>query len=216
MYTDVKDCQYYMYSMLTSFEKAVYYKKIYEFLDRLAWEYPSFKQWYLSIFEENKEIKLEREIIICEKELTIAGIAILKASNFEKKICTLRVGKKFQKQGIGHRLMELSFEWLQDELPMITMNKMKQYQFQSLLNYYGFGLEQAKRNYYHVFSTELVYNGVLPEKKVFFNKIELLDIKTLYKKFVRSGSFDFNKFLEECINKWYKNENCRTKEMIQH
>ncbi len=211
MITTGNHCVYYKYSVLSSFEKAIYYEKIDRFLNQLAWEYPGFQQWYGALFHTNKELVCGREIIICEMGLSIAGIAILKSNEWEKKICTLRVAKPFQKQGIGRRLVECSFEWLQDDRPMITINKRKQHQFQPLFDYYGFSLEQKKWNYYRIFGTELVYNGLLPERKVLFPKMKLLDIQVLYDKFRRCGGYDFNKFLENCIKNWCEKEGCLRK-----
>lgn len=209
MITTIMDNQYFKYSMLSSLEKSLYYDKIYKFLCRLTWEYPDFKQWYNGLFKANRELYVEREIIICEYNLRIAGIAILKSNDSEKKICTLRVAKEFQRQGIGRRLMELSFEWLEDEHPMITMHKMKQYQFKSLLEHYNFKLEQQQKSYYNIFSTEFVYNGMLPEKELLLNKIELLDMDRIYKTFILAGEFDFNKFLEKYVNNWYEKKYCK-------
>ena len=52
----------------------------------------------------------------------------------------------------------------------------------------------------------MVYNGILPEKKLMFNKIELLDIEELCRRFIQTNNLDFNKFLEECLAVWYKRE----------
>ena len=38
------------------------------------------------------------------------------------KICTLRVLKKYRNNGIGHKLIELSMEYLNTEKPMIIKN----------------------------------------------------------------------------------------------
>lgn len=216
MIKSITDNQYFKYSMLSHFEKKLYYKRIYSFISRLIWEYPGFKRWYDGLFNENKELNPEREIIICEKNCLLAGIAILKSDTEEQKICTLRVAKEFQKQGIGRELMRQSLEWLQNDYPLITMHKIKEHEFSSLLNYYGFQLDQEQRNYYNIFSTELVYNGILPEKKILFNKIELLDIRQLYGVFARSGKYDFDKFLEECVSRWLFRECQRRREMVTY
>lgn len=215
MITSIKEQQYFKYSTLSCLEQTLYYDKIYAFVSRLVWEYPGFKQWYTGLFNKQKQLNQYREIIICEKEFSIAGIAILKRDETENKICTLRVAKEYQRQGIGSRLMELSFEWLQDDFPMITMHKIKKHEFQPLLEHYGFKLEQKQRNYYNIFSTELVYNGVLPEKELYFNKIELLDVQKLYKKFVVTGKYNFNEFLDECIRVWQEKEYYRRIEMVK-
>ena len=205
---------YIRFSVLSPLEKSLYYSQIYVFLKRVCIEYPGFSKWYKDLFFSNKELQNGREIIICEKDYRMAGVAILKSAKNEKKICTLRVAGPFQRQGIGRTLMELSFDWLQDDKPLITMHKSKQHEFAPLLDYYGFVLEQTQRNYYHVFNTELSYNGVLPPKKLFFNKLEILDIDMWYKDFISSGKYDLTDFVEECINKWLIQEQKRQLEML--
>ena len=203
------DERYTKYSAFSFWEKKTYYNQIYVFLKWLNLEYPGFNTWYDNLFTENKELKSGREIIICEKEYSIAGIAILKSTEEEQKICTLRVAKRYQRQKIGKRLMELSFEWLQNDKPLLTMHSTKQHQFRHLMQYYGFELEQKNRNYYNIFSTELVYNGVLPAKKILFNRLERIDIDLFYKKYVSEGKYDLSEFVEACIHCWYIREQQR-------
>ena len=203
------DERYTKYSAFSFWEKKTYYNQIYVFLKWLNLEYPGFNTWYDNLFTENKELKSGREIIICEKEYSIAGIAILKSTEEEQKICTLRVAKRYQRQGIGKRLMELSFEWLHNDKPLLTMHSTKQHQFRHLMQYYGFELEQKNRNYYNIFSTELVYNGVLPAKKILFNRLERIDIDLFYKKYVSEGKYDLSEFVEACIHCWYIREQQR-------
>ena len=216
MIKTIKDQDYFRYSTLSELGKNMYYENLYSFVKYLNFEYPNFKYWYKALFKDDKSLVLGREIIICEKDFHIVGIAILKSDDFEKKICTLRVAKDYQRQGIGKKLMELSFEWLQDEKPIITMHRIKQSQFQPLLDYYGFKLEQKQRNYYHIFSTELVYNGILPEKKFLEGKIEILDIQKIYEKFILEGNRNISDILEECVNLWYKREQYRRMKMIEY
>ena len=199
-----KKNQYYQYSELSFSEKQIYKEYIYQFVRKLVWEYPRFSQWYRNLFSDEYELNPDREIIWCESNYSIAGVAILKSSEHEKKICTLRVDKKFQRQGIGTKLVEMSLEWLESDQPIITMHNRKQNEFASLLNYYGFKLEQTQPHYYNIFSTELVYNGALPEKK-----IELLDMKGLYQEFVKTGKSNFAAFMDERVYKWYIRENNR-------
>lgn len=208
--------RYSKYSAFSAFDKVMYYSQIYDFLKRLNIEYPGFYKWYRGLFLENKELQNNREIIICEREYCIVGVVILKSTEEEKKICTLRVASPFQRQGIGKKLMEMSLEWLQEDKPLITMHKSKQHEFAALLEYYGFVLEQKQWSYYNIFSTELIYNGILPEKKTIFNKMEIMDIDIWYKNFIVSRSNNLKEFVEECISKWYKREQKRRIEMFNY
>lgn len=167
------------------------------------------------MFLEAAELKSNREIIICENELKIAGIAILKKDKEEKKICTLRVAKEFQHQGIGHQLVEMCMKELYTDRPMITLHQNKLNQFEKLLDYYNFELEQTQKHYYSIFSTELVFNGFLPEKKILFNQIELIDIERIYEYFCRSGKVNFEEDLEACVRCWYNREQIKERVMIE-
>lgn len=152
---------YYKYSDIPFFEKPLYYELIYQFIRRLSFEYPYFINWYKGLFTSYNELKLDREIIICESNYKIVGLSILKSSEYEKKIWTLRVDRKYQHQGIGKKLIQLSLEWLENDYPIITIHKSKQIQFDSLLKYYGFKLEQELPYYYNTFDTERIYNNIL-------------------------------------------------------
>ena len=132
-------------------------------------------------------------------DLIDLGDAILKNDDIEKKICTLRVAKRFQKQGIGQHLMELSFEWLNDDKPLITIHNSKKHEFNKLFKRYNFELEEKKWGYYRLFRTELVYNGSLPEKNFFFNRMEMIDLEKEIRQFLLSGRDDFKLFIDEWL-----------------
>lgn len=158
--------RYFLYSSLPEETQQKYKNKIYKFLWHLVFEYKGFRNWYQNLYEEGFELKSNREIIICEREAQIIGIAIIKNDLHEKKICTLKVARKYQNQGIGHHLVEMCIRQLHISKPMITLHKSKFHQFEKLLNDYSFELKQTCKHYYSYFSTELVFNGLLPEKKI--------------------------------------------------
>ncbi len=94
--------RYSMYSTFSAFEKVLYYSQIYAFLKRLNIEYPGFSKWYKGLFLKNKELQDGREIIICEREYCIAGIAILKSTEEEKNLyltcsCSISAARDRQK-----------------------------------------------------------------------------------------------------------------------
>ena len=206
---------YFLYSTLSDELKALYYKELFIFTGKLIFEYPGFKSWYKSLFTSKYNLCAGREIIICEADYKIVAVAILKSNFQEKKICTFRVEKGYQRQGIGKEMMEMAFEWLESDSPIITLHRNKYEQFSKLLNYYNFNLEQTQKHYYNPFSTELVYNGVLPEKKVFLNAIEIADTKKIYEKFIAMGCRDVNEYINSCIENWYRKEKCRQYQLLQ-
>ena len=190
---------YFNYSELSPDQKRLYYIQIQNFLKKLVYEYSGFQKWISELFLSDGLLKADREIIICECNFQLAGIAILKNNDIEKKICTLRVAKPFQKQGIGQHLMELSFEWLNEDKPLITIHNSKKHEFKKLFERYNFELEEKKWGYYHLFSTELVYNGFLPEKNFLLNRIEIIDLQEEIKRFFLSGENDFKLFIDQWL-----------------
>lgn len=207
--------RYYLYTSLSHDLKKIYQCEIYKFLSRLVFEYQGFKCWYKELYANESELKNDREIIICEDEVHILGIAIIKNGLNEKKICTLRVAQEYQHQGIGHNLIEMCMRQLHTDAPMMTLHKSKFNQFSKLLDYYDFKLEQAQKHYYSIFSTELVFNGFLPEKRLDFSKIELMDMGRIYRTFILSGKKDFEDYVDACIRYWYCREQMRPLNILE-
>lgn len=190
---------YFKYSELPPEQMSLYYTQIRKFVKKLVFEYTDFRKWFLKLFQNGAVLKEGREILLCECDYQLAGIAILKNDGNEKKICTLRVAKTFQRNGIGQNLMELSFEWLNEDKPLITIHDSKRREFKKLFERYDFQLEEERKGYYRLFSTELVYNGVLPEKQFLLNRIEVIDLQKEIEKYILSGEKDFNMFIERWL-----------------
>lgn len=203
---EINGFKYIHYSELNPLDKSFYFTKVYSFLRMLVLEYPFFHQWYNKLFLLNNDLNNGREIIICQYNGEIAGVAILKRDSEECKICTLRVAKKYQRNGIGKKLVEFSMEWLENDKPFITVHKTKQKDFAQLFTYYNFKLEQKTWGYYSIFSTELAYNGILPKKSILLNKIEMVDIKKIILELMEFDCFDFNEVLNRCIEIWWQRE----------
>lgn len=212
MQREVSGLKIFKFSKCSNFEKRMYYSLISRFLSQLVLEYPGFFNWYNKLFTAQNELVLGREILIAEIDYQVAGVAILKNDGVEKKICTLRVGRKYRNQGIGHKLMESSFEWLGSEKPMVTVRKSKYKYFDSMFKYYGFDLAQEAKQYYSFLSTEFVFNGELPQKQILLNRVEIFDISQLCKMMIDSGKLDWDLLIEQCINLW----SCRERKILDY
>jgi hypothetical protein len=111
--------------------------------------YPGIVEWFNKIIKEIDEDNQKRElflaIVINEDNIELAGVLILKKTKFEKKICTIRVDKKFQKMGIGTKLFEKSFEYLETATPLITLPEecYEEGSYRSLFKKYNF-METSK------------------------------------------------------------------------
>lgn len=203
---NMKYYYYAAYSQLKYDNQQQYYQRLTVFLRKLVFEYPQFAGWFEGLFDSGFQLKPSREIILCEAEHVLAGVAILKKDKNEKKICTLRVDRGYRNNGIGKQLMQLSFEWLESEKPIITLHKSKYGQFESLLQYFDFNLEQKNRGYYHLFNTELVFNGILPEKNIVCREIELAETEHIIYQLLHHGTVSKGRILECCVSNWRSQE----------
>jgi len=137
-----------------------YFESIFLGIDQLTIEYPNFFCWYHKTVREGI-LNKERDILLVTVDYYIAGVAILKKTSTEKKICTLRVTNRFQRLGIGKFLFLKSFEYLDTEYPLITVSSSREYQFHKLFRYFNFKKESELVNWYLPYRTEITYNGIL-------------------------------------------------------
>ncbi len=203
---DCSDVQYVSFSNLLKPEQIFYREAIFNFLWRLTFEYAGFRKWYNQLFSDDSTLNRDREIIICLFHNRIAGVSILKNSKDEKKICTLRVAKEFQKNGIGKNLIIKSMDWLETDTPLITVHSSKAYQFEKLFRYFGFKQESMYKGYYSLFSTEIAYNGVLPDAAISLPQLLVTDMRAFIAYHVQRGHYTpdelFNMYLQhfcECF-----------------
>ena len=157
---------YYVMKKLDSSAQIDLSRKIYSFLFILNFEYPNFKKWYKSLYTKDDFLKEDREIVLCKKCDEIIGVMILKQDDNEKKICSLRVAPKYQRLGIGSSLLEKSFDYFNDDKPLITIHISKYHEFKKLFERYGFSLEQEAQGYYGLLRSELSYNGILFSNRI--------------------------------------------------
>jgi ribosomal protein S18 acetylase RimI-like enzyme len=143
-------------------------EKLYNNLKDLADSYPNFEDWFYNIVMPQMEVKNgKREIIIAISEVEnrekylLTGIAILKNTVEEKKICTFRVHKDFRNQGIGTGLFEECFKYLGTRKPKITISENTIEMFKKHIEYYEFDKCETLEGYYKNGIKEYVYNGKL-------------------------------------------------------
>lgn len=128
--------------------------------------YPRFDSWV-----ENKVIPgigAGFRTVVLEKRLdNTSGLLILKHTDSEKKICTLRIRPDFEKRGLGVRLFELAFDILQTNKPLLSVSENTKPKFGRLFKYFGFSEEASYLGLYVPFREEHAFNGVLePECSV--------------------------------------------------
>jgi GNAT superfamily N-acetyltransferase len=134
------------------------------FLSNLITEYPQHYEWFAKMVFKINNGK-ERDILLCQNETgKIIGTSILKRTNNERKICTLRVDSLYQRHGIGRKLFLKSFEWLETEKPIISVSCEKLEQFEKIFKYFNFKVEQVCSGLYKQNRSEYVFNGELREQ----------------------------------------------------
>ncbi|ULO07044.1 GNAT family N-acetyltransferase [Paenibacillus sp. 19GGS1-52] len=145
--------------------------KLYNYLRDLTESYPDFENWFYNVVIPEVELKDgKREIIIVLSEIEghsqalLSGLAILKKTKYEKKICTFRIHEDFRNQGIGSELFEKCFEFLKTRKPIITISHYRKKMFDNHIINYNFIETQVLKDYYKQDSIEYVYNGFLVEK----------------------------------------------------
>lgn len=152
--------KYLTLSDLHQMEKVKYINEISIFLKDIVIEYPLHNIWYNRMIN-SIGVNCDREILLAIEDAKILGVAILKNSSSEKKICTLRVDQSFQKNGIGSTLVAKSMEMLETDKPIITVSNRKYHEFDKLFKYFGFNLESVYYEKYKMNTFEFVYNGIL-------------------------------------------------------
>lgn len=135
---------------------------MYEVSKSVEIDYPNHYEWFYNKFIKQLD-GIKREIIYCEYNNKPIGIAFLKNTDDEKKICTLIVKKEYQKKGIGTLLLECSFEFLGTRQPLISMPEYKLEAFSKIINKNNWEIFETIDSFYSN-NKEFVFNGYLKEK----------------------------------------------------
>ena len=127
--------------------------------------YPRIVEWFNKIIKEIDEDNKKRELFLAviknERNIELAGILILKNTDREKKICSLRVIEKFRNKGIGKRLFEEAFEYLGTTKPLITLpEECYKDAFKRLLEKYNFTETNKLEGVYRDNRIEYFFNEV--------------------------------------------------------
>ena len=148
------------YSQLDNKKKTNnYLKKLYNITKELEKDYPQHYTWFFDKFINGLN-NGTREIVFCEIDNLPVAVTFLKKTKEEKKICTIFVKEEYRKCGIGTKILEHSFEFLQTSKPLISMPLHKEKCFQKVINKYKWEKKQVIESYYSD-NIELVFNGSL-------------------------------------------------------
>lgn len=154
-----KYAKYLKLSAMSEENRKRYSQRLCVFLAKADMRYPNFAGRFNNLFDDNLQLKPDREIFFACKDDEIAGVAIAKSTKEESKICTLYVEKEHQRCGIGKKLMQLSLFWIgEDRIVTITLDSSKESEFAGILRHFGFVLDSKKENMYTHGKTELMYD----------------------------------------------------------
>ena len=120
--------------------------------------YPDRIKWFREKFIPGLKKKQRLYIIAQDDNNVLAGCALLKKTEEERKICTFFVSPQFRGNGLGTKLMEHSLKEL-GQHPLITVSsKNLSTPLLNLLKRYDFHLSATKRGAYNSQDTEYYFN----------------------------------------------------------
>jgi len=126
--------------------------------------YPHFDKWFAckvlpGLFAG------ERTVLIEERDSVAVGLMILKHTESEKKLCTLRVRPHFESRGLGVRMFQTAFDILKTERPLLSVSETSLPKFERLFHHFGFAQEAVYQERYLPRVDEFSFNGLLDVPK---------------------------------------------------
>lgn len=133
------------------------YEEIYNCIVNSRDYYPGFEQWFFKTVLDG-HLFGERKFITEYFNGQLAGVAIVKITPEENKLCNLTVRDEFKNRGFGVRLFKKAFESLETEHPFFTVSEDKNREFEKIFKYFNFQLTSNHNGLYQPNKTELFYN----------------------------------------------------------
>lgn len=133
---------------------------IFQNISHLQQSYPDFKNWYFNKVV-NGVIDGSRSFVIELRDGKMAGVAILKDADGEKKICTISVANEFKSKGLGFRLFEKSMRLLDTDKPLASVSESRLPEFEKIFQYLGYEYSAEYHGLYLPQKSEFSFNGVL-------------------------------------------------------
>ena len=153
------------------------------FLYDLTCDYPFFGEWLKKALSEIRDGKRQVVLLTDEsKPLRVIGLTILKTYLYEKKICTIRVAKDYQRQGYGTELVKKSLKILNTDHPLATVSEKHIDAFKPFFKQFGFHIASKVKSIYHEGDYEYFFNVPYEHRNV------LMSIKPKYANAIFNGS----------------------------
>lgn len=119
--------------------------------------YPGFRAWFFGKVVPG--LGKQRRIFITSDHGAVAGLAICKRTDTERKLCTLWVNHSLRGRGIAGELAREAFDWLETQRPLFTVPDEHLAKFRGLIRSWGFAEPVAYQGLYRTARTEYVFNG---------------------------------------------------------
>ena len=147
------------------------------FLYDLTCDYPFFKEWL--------DTGLRQIVIITDIDnpLRVIGLTILKTEPIEKKMCTIRVDKNYQRRGYGTALIKKSLEIMGTNYPLATVSEKHIDAFRPFFKQFGFHIASKVKSLYHEGEYEYFFNVPYKHRDV------MMSIKPKYVNAIFKGVF---------------------------
>jgi len=137
-------------------EHKALYKDVFDLTHSIAQTYPDYSRWYHQTFLEGLK-KGNRALIMAEEKGKLVGVALVKNTPQEKKLCTLFVRPENRRQGIGQRLLAQVLQEL-GQKPLVSVSKQNVASVSSLFERFKFHLSACKKGIYLPHNTEFYFN----------------------------------------------------------
>ncbi len=122
--------------------------------------YPGFEAWFWGKVVPGLG-RGTRWLRVVERAGEVVGVAIGKAEDGERKLCTVWVHPRLEGSGLGVRLIREGCAWLGTDQPLATVPEELMPRFAPILERLGFAVGQVLDGHYRPGKREVVFNGLL-------------------------------------------------------
>ena len=137
-------------------EHEALYQDVFELTQSLVQTYPNYSRWYHQTFLSGLK-KGSRALIMAEEKGKLVGVALIKNTPEEKKLCTLFVHSENRRQGIGQKLLAQSIQEL-GQKPLVSVSEKNMSGVSSLFKRFKFHLSACKKGVYLPQNAEFYFN----------------------------------------------------------
>lgn len=99
------------------------YNAIFKLLKPINETYTQFDMWYSKVFMPGLEKSLRKIIVALDEKSNPVGVALLKNTKEEKKLCCLFVHKDYRGNNIASKLLKESYRLLNTTSPFTTVSE---------------------------------------------------------------------------------------------